>query len=535
MSTTNNSEMEDRAVTIVETFEASEIPALQGISPEQVDQKLQSLLTYQVPMAEAERVVVRSYLEDAELNRDDLPGSVADLAGFAPQPGHSFDRVMIETIDEDSMWCDLLVEVVELWEPRSESIAQVGLIGDESGVIKFVKWASAELPELEEGQTYTFQNVVSDEYEGRYSVGLNSATSVDPSDESIDASDGTVEASGTIVDIQDGSGLIKRCPHEDCTRVLQNGRCAEHGQVDGEFDLRIKAILDDGSQAVNVIFDAEATTAVTGLSMEEAKQLAMDALSTDVVEAQIRERVLGRTYRLSGPVVGTFLLVDEAEEAPGAELGLDAPALGPAVSRRQAAKRVLAQEFNAATYSFKESDEDRAPRYTLLPTGEAVNRVFVAGTLVETEDVGQDSEYWKGRLIAGTESVFVYAGRYQPDAMAALRAAETPSYVVVVGKPRTYEAGDYTNVSIQPEAVVVVDAATRDAWVDAAVRDTRARLDGFEQGIAEYADRAREVYGDDVSSIEAAVEELSEGDSDAVTPSPDEDPEGEDQLPEPSP
>uniref|UniRef100_UPI0012611CF7 replication factor A n=1 Tax=Salinigranum salinum TaxID=1364937 RepID=UPI0012611CF7 len=282
MSTTNNSEMEDRAVTIVETFEASEIPTLQGISPEQVDQKLQSLLTYQVPMAEAERVVVRSYLEDAELDRDDLPGPVADLAGFAPQPGHSFDRVMIETIDEDGMWCDLIAEVVELWEPRSESIAQVGLIGDESGVIKFVKWASAELPELEEGQTYTFQNVVSDEYEGRYSVGLNSATSVDPSDESINASDGTVEASGTIVDIQDGSGLIKRCPHEDCTRVLQNGRCAEHGQVDGEFDLRIKAILDDGSQAVNVIFDAEATTAVTGLSMEEAKQLAMDALSTDV-------------------------------------------------------------------------------------------------------------------------------------------------------------------------------------------------------------------------------------------------------------
>jgi hypothetical protein len=42
------------------------------------------------------------------------------------------------------------------------------------------------------------------------------------------------------------------------------------------------------------------------------------------------------------------------------------------------------------------------------------------------------------------------------------------------------------------------------------------------------------VYGDDVSSIEAAVEELSEGDFDAVTASPDEDSE-EDQLPEPSP
>jgi ABC-type glutathione transport system ATPase component len=32
-----------------------------------------------------------------------------------------------------------IAEVVQLWEPHSETIAQVGLLGDESGRLKFVR------------------------------------------------------------------------------------------------------------------------------------------------------------------------------------------------------------------------------------------------------------------------------------------------------------------------------------------------------------------------------------------------------------
>ncbi|NYT01734.1 MAG: replication factor A, partial [Methanosarcinales archaeon] len=35
--------------------------------------------------------------------------------------------------------------MVSLWEANSEAISQSGLIGDDSGVIMFVKWAKAEL------------------------------------------------------------------------------------------------------------------------------------------------------------------------------------------------------------------------------------------------------------------------------------------------------------------------------------------------------------------------------------------------------
>jgi replication factor A1 len=67
----------------------------------------------------------------------------------------------------------------------------------------------------------------------------------------VDDNERTME--GALVDIKDGSGLIKRCPDEDCTRVIRNGRCSEHGDVSGEFDLRIKGVLDDGEQAQDAL------------------------------------------------------------------------------------------------------------------------------------------------------------------------------------------------------------------------------------------------------------------------------------------
>ena len=119
----------------------------------------------------------------------------------------------------------MTVKVVDLWEPRSDAVAQVGLLGDESGTIKFTKWSKSDLPTLEEGAVYDLRNVVTDEYEGRFSVKLNRTTTIEELDEEIEVGDDDLTIEGALVDIQSGSGLIKRCPEDDCTRVLQNGRC----------------------------------------------------------------------------------------------------------------------------------------------------------------------------------------------------------------------------------------------------------------------------------------------------------------------
>ncbi len=275
------------------------------VSVEDVEDRLRTLVDeYKVPMDEARRSVTNHYLEKAGLDREDIASGGSE-------------SVSIEDVDEPEQWIDITAKVIELWEPRSDSISQVGLLGDPTGTIKFTKWAKSDLPTLEEGGVYELRNVVTDEYQGRFSVKLNRTTVIEELDEELEVGDDTSEIEGAMVDMQSGSGLIKRCPHEDCTFVLQNGRCPDHGEVEGEFDLRIKGVVDDGIDAHEVIFDAESTEALTGISLEEAKEMAMDALDTTVVADEIAEKIIGTYYRIEGPTFGRYVLADDVEELTG--------------------------------------------------------------------------------------------------------------------------------------------------------------------------------------------------------------------------
>ena len=158
----------------------------------------------------------------------------AKPASKAAQP------VKVVEINEPGLWVDLKVKVAQLWETNSDAISQSGLVGDETGTIKFVKWAKADLPNLEEGKSYLLKNLVTDEFQGRFSVKLNRTSQIEPLDVDVEIGSQAAEFSGALVDVQKGSGLIKRCPV--CRRSLAKGVCSEHGKVDGTYDLRIKAV-----------------------------------------------------------------------------------------------------------------------------------------------------------------------------------------------------------------------------------------------------------------------------------------------------
>mgnify|MGYP005848031299 FL=1 len=289
-------DLREHAVDIHEQFSDS-----LDVGVDEIETRLETLVSeYRVPVDEAERSIVSSYLDEAGMDRDDLSGGAGESATVAD-------------IDAPEEWLDLTVKVVDLWEPGADSIAQVGLLGDETGTVKFTKWAKSDLAELDEGAVYRLEGVVTDEYQERFSVKLNSATTIEELDADIEVGDDSTEVEGALVDIQSGSGLIKRCPDDDCTRVLQNGRCSEHGDVEGEFDLRIKGVLDDGEEIHETIFNQESTEELTGITLDEAQQMAMDALDTEVVVEEMRETVLGRYYRVSGPTLGRYVLANDIE------------------------------------------------------------------------------------------------------------------------------------------------------------------------------------------------------------------------------
>ena len=126
---------------------------------------------------------------------------------------------------------------------------------------------------------------------------------------------------------------------------------------------------------------------------------------------------------------------------------------------REVAKRIFAEELRNSNLSFRDGEDQHqyAPMYLLTPTGAKCNRVFIVGTLTERDDIGGDTEYWRGRIVDPTGSILVYAGQYQPEAAQKLASIEPPAYVAVVGKQRGLQTR--ARRRIRQVARVLADAA----------------------------------------------------------------------------
>ncbi|WP_144919769.1 hypothetical protein [Halorubrum salsamenti] len=150
---------------------------------------------------------------------------------------------------------------------------------------------------------------------------------------------------------------------------------------------------------------------------------------------------------------------------------------------REVAHRVFAAEFDDASISYSESDEERAPNYVVTPTGARVNRLFVAGVLTEIERVNDETR--RGRVVDPSGAFVTYAGQYQPEAQTFLERAEPPAFVALTGKARTFEPEDSDRVftSVRPESLNAVDADTRDRWVVSAAEATLDRLAVFAKAL----------------------------------------------------
>ena len=206
------------------------------------------------------------------------------------------------------------VKVVQEWEPSHERMLQTGLLGDETGTIKFTIWRDDGKEKLTPGKVYSVYYALVDEFNGRLQLNLTPAMYL-PEEGDIHVSEG--EASrGVIVHLAPGSGLIKRCPVEGCNRVLsRQNYCPVHEiQKTFRYDLRIKGVLDDGIRTRNILVQKDLVEAVSGMKLEEAVALAESSpLGMDEVFYRIRDAVLGRYFQVRGSEMDGRILVKECQ------------------------------------------------------------------------------------------------------------------------------------------------------------------------------------------------------------------------------
>lgn len=269
------------------------------IPSEEIETRLNKLIKeFFVPPKEAQKSVLNYFLKEHGLSGQ-APSETVKIGDI--EEGHT--RVTIEK-----------AKVVELWESSSDKIAQVGLIGDETGTIRFVLWAGSNKEPLVENQVYCLKDCLTSEWNGRYSVLMPKSSEIYKVADDVEVKHKDFTGYGVIVDILKNSGLIKRCP--ECNKALIKGECTEHGRVQGYSDLRITAVFDNGTITRNIWLDKDHTEEITKITLEEAEKMALEYMDTSLIMLEMKEKLVGRYFEVYGRDLTNVVLIDRIAFAP---------------------------------------------------------------------------------------------------------------------------------------------------------------------------------------------------------------------------
>jgi len=107
----------------------------------------------------------------------------------------------------------------------------------------------------------------------------------------------------------------------ECSRGHPERHVQVHAKVDEKADMRIKAIIDDGTGALTLVLDSRLTAKNMRDHIEEAQKIAKTAMSQKVVEDDIKRKLLGKKFAARGNMskgeFGITLVATDAWEPPG--------------------------------------------------------------------------------------------------------------------------------------------------------------------------------------------------------------------------
>lgn len=247
----------------------------------------------------------------------------------------SDEILQIGTINSKTSSCSVMGRVLSLEEATitlqdGQRTVYRGVIADRTGKISFTSWVP--LP-CDLGQAVIVRNAYVRIWRGLPQLNINESSDVEviesadlPSVEELSkcrsmrieevaerGGASQVMISGVVVDVKGGSGLIFRCP--ECKRVLQRSNCMVHGRVEGIPDLRIKAVVDDGTGSMTAIFQRDLTEKVLGKSLKECQDEAKEKMDFNVITDQVVEKVLARPVEIRGDVTsdefGLMMIVQD--------------------------------------------------------------------------------------------------------------------------------------------------------------------------------------------------------------------------------
>ena len=297
-----------------------------GVDKEILQRELTLLIIeYKVPPEEAKRSLLKKHKRSIATERLRRDQDTLTLPSAQSQPTAELLKPL-KDLRVGDIGITVIANVIspeyrEISTPRGNAAVISGMLEDETAKLHFTAWV--ELPELFQFKTILAKDVYVKSFHGMPSVNINEKTVLEAYTgvvpvytrrrhrlKDLTDTDGAydVETEGDVLSLRPGSGLIERCP--TCSRVMQKGQCRAHGRLEGLPDLRIKAVLDDGTGAMICVLDRILTEKLTGIALEDLRK------EPDKAEGQINAAIIGKPVVVRGNVTsGDFGMIFVASEA----------------------------------------------------------------------------------------------------------------------------------------------------------------------------------------------------------------------------
>ncbi|MCK5560241.1 MAG: hypothetical protein KAJ51_06590, partial [Thermoplasmata archaeon] len=213
----------------------------------------------------------------------------------------------------------LELESREITAQGEQKTIFTGTLGDETGRIAFTAWNDFEL-EVDEvvtisgGYVKSWRGVPKLNFDINCKIDRHEDDNIVPdlaslseaklvTIEQLTAQKGAFGAivHGTVLEIKKGSGLIYRCP--ECNRMLQKNACMVHGAQEGVADLRIKAVVDDGTDGLVAIINSDLTIKILGKDLKASQELAEATPDgNEIILKELNDKLIAHPIELKGNV-----------------------------------------------------------------------------------------------------------------------------------------------------------------------------------------------------------------------------------------
>jgi len=200
---------------------------------------------------------------------------------------------------EEGMFVNVEAKVLGVASPKSENGPYVPIVADETGKIPLVIFPSAidagvKVPK--KGQCYRITNLKVEQRMGRLRLVASSKTEFTPIDKEIDVKVSDVEAVALITKIHSNSGLIFRCANCNRTKKSKTDKCPNCGSTETKEDLRAKVTAIVNGVPRTLVIGRELVEQLTGITLEEAKKMAAEAMDRTVVVKALEQHLLCRYF-----------------------------------------------------------------------------------------------------------------------------------------------------------------------------------------------------------------------------------------------